>query len=100
MLFGFLSFFDNLLADFPHAFLRQPFSAVARVIAVPRFVLLDKANCPCGSEFAEQGFKSNGADFVEGQVGGRHFKTSSSHFTGFSTVKENKLFFRAATFKI
>jgi len=68
MLFGFLSFFDNLLADFPHAFLRQPFSAVARVIAVPRFVLLDKANCPCGSEFAEQGFKSNGADLVEGQV--------------------------------
>jgi len=66
MLFKFPPFFDNLLADFPHAFLRQPFPAVPRVIAVPRFVLLDKANCPCGSEFAEQGFKSNRSDFVEG----------------------------------
>ena len=65
MLFGFLAPFDNLLADFPHAFPWQPFSAVTRVITSPRFVLLEKADRTRRSELTEQGFESNRADFAK-----------------------------------
>jgi len=77
--------FIDLPANFFYTHLGQEFMSVAGIIALPGLILLEKTDSSRRAKFTKQGLEAYGSYFIRRQVFGTHFRTSSSHFTGFST---------------